>query len=82
MDKQVISPEEFVDEVNRRLPDHHMYKDGMRVFLVPRGATAQTAEGYDFEPDDMTTNGVVQEVVGKVHSEFEVDSSISRPPRP
>ncbi|WP_174934821.1 hypothetical protein [Burkholderia lata] len=81
MAKPVISPEEFIEEVNRRLPEHHKYAQGMRVFLVPRGAIGRTADGYDFEPDNLATTGVVQEVADRVRSEFEVDPSIARPPR-
>jgi hypothetical protein len=50
MAKSVICPEEFIAEVNKRLPDHHAYKPGMRVFLVRNGATSATTTGYDSNP--------------------------------
>ncbi|HEX7907319.1 MAG TPA: hypothetical protein VF534_04405 [Paraburkholderia sp.] len=83
MATQVISPEEFIAEVNRRLLNHFAYETGMRVFLVPIGASGKTAHGYDWEPkDDTATIGVVAEVTNQVDSEFDVDPHISRPAHP
>lgn len=81
MTKPVISPEEFVAEVNRRLSSQHSYKTGMQVFLVPRGSNGRTASGYDWEPKDMVTTGVVADFAAKLEAEFEVNPHISRVPR-
>jgi hypothetical protein len=69
MAKPVISPEAFIAEVNKRLPDHHAYKQGMRVFLVPSGATSATATEYDFEPEE--AKGVVANVVDQILVEYD-----------
>jgi hypothetical protein len=78
MAKQVISPEEFIAEINTRLPDHHAYEAGMHVFLVPIGATGRSASGYDWEPKDLVTIGVIASIVSRVESEYVVDPHISR----
>jgi hypothetical protein len=71
MAKPSLSPEQFVAEVNRRLPEHHLYKPGMRVFLYPRGSTDQTASGTDFEgPDE--TRSVMADIESQVRQEYEV----------
>jgi hypothetical protein len=69
MARPVISPEAFIAEVNKRLPGHHAYKPGMRVFLVPKGATSATAAGYDFEPGE--AKGVVANIVDQVLKEYD-----------
>jgi hypothetical protein len=78
MAKPVISPEEFIAEMNKRIKEHGAYEDGMRVFLVPEGATGRTASGYGFDGP-----GRVQMVVGTVHDHVEAlyvtDPYISRP---
>lgn len=80
MANPVISPEEFIAEVNKRLPNHHAYKPGMRVFLVPIGADGKRAAGYDWEPKDLDTIGAVAAVADHVRSDFVVDPDISRVP--
>ncbi|WP_175920340.1 hypothetical protein [Burkholderia pyrrocinia] len=82
MAKPVISPEEFIAEVNKRLPKHAEFKSGMRVFLVPNGADGKSASGYGFEPRDRVTTGVVAAVADQVASEFVVDPTISRDAHP
>jgi hypothetical protein len=78
MAKPVISPEEFIAEMNKRIKGHGAYEDGMRVFLVPEGANGKTASGYGFEGP-----GPIQMVVGAAHAHVEslyvTDPYISRP---
>lgn len=80
MAKPVISPEEFIEEANRRAPEAYGYEEGMRLFLVPKGSTGNTAGGYDWEPRSSATQGVFQKVVHQLHDEFDVDPTISRKP--
>jgi len=80
MAKRVISPEEFIAEVNNRLPSHGGYAPGMHAFLVPRGADGKTASGYDWEPDGLATTGVVATIAAQVEAEFDVNPYISRAP--
>jgi hypothetical protein len=80
MAQQVISPEEFIAEVNRRLPSHPAYTRGMHAFLVPLGADGKTATGYDWDPDGLATTGVVATVAAQVEKEFEINPYISRAP--
>ncbi|WP_254624555.1 hypothetical protein [Burkholderia diffusa] len=41
----VISARQFIKLVNQRLPSHHVFKAGMRVFLVrPASADADATE--------------------------------------
>jgi hypothetical protein len=80
MAKQVISPEEFIAEVNKRLPGHPSYRRNMRAFLVPRGADGKMATGYDWEPDGLATTGVVATIAAQVEVEFDVKPHISRAP--
>jgi len=77
MAKPVISPEEFTAEVNKRLPAHDAYQDGLHVFLVPKGANGRQASGYDWEPKSAATAGVVAAVAQLVESEFEVNPYIT-----
>lgn len=76
MAKPSLTPEQFVDEVNRRLPEHPLYQPGMRVFLYPRGSTGQTANGVDFEGPG-SARGVTADIENQVRNEYE----ISVPPR-
>lgn len=78
MAKQVLSPEEFVAEINKRLPSHHGYKEGLHVFLVPLGASGATATGYDWEPSDRDTIAAVAAAGDHVASQYDVDPFISR----
>ncbi|MDN4573717.1 hypothetical protein DBB29_09025 [Pandoraea cepalis] len=79
MAKSVLSPEQFIDEVNRRLPGMYGYKPGMRAFLVPEGATGATATGYDFTPsDDLGTVGAGKAASDSVLREYDVNPYISR----
>ncbi|MFM0163916.1 hypothetical protein PQR39_26315 [Paraburkholderia sediminicola] len=78
MAKPVISPEEFIAEVNKRLPDHGTFKNGLHVFLVPRRATGATARGYDWEPKDLDSTTAVAAVADHVDSAYDVDPFISR----
>lgn len=78
MAKPVISPEEFIAEVNKRLPDHAAYSNGLHVFLVPRGATGAAATGYDWEPKDLDSTTAVAAVADHIDSEYDVDPFISR----
>ncbi len=80
MEKPAISPEEFITEVNKRLPSHPACTRGMHAFLVPRGADVATASGYDWEPDGLATTGVVAAIAAQVEAEFDVTPYISRAP--
>lgn len=60
MTTTVISPEQFIVEINKLLPKQQGYRDGLEVFLVPLGANGQTATGYDFtHKDDLGCVGAV-----------------------
>lgn len=76
MSKPVISPEEFIAEVNRRLPNHHAYEAGWRVFLFPEGTNGRTATGYDLEPQSAV--GHIKQVIDHVNSNYAVDPFMSR----
>ncbi|EON13109.1 hypothetical protein [Pandoraea sp. SD6-2] len=78
MAKPVLSPEQFINEVNRRLPNMFGYKPGMKAFLVPDGADGAHATGYDCEPDDLATIGAVKAASDAVLREFDVNPYISR----
>ncbi|WP_186143803.1 hypothetical protein [Burkholderia gladioli] len=77
MAKTAISPEQFVAEVNKRLPNHHAYQRGWRVFLYPEG-TGTVATGYGIEPRDAA--GHIVQVVDHVRSLFAVVPDIGRNP--
>ena len=79
MEKPIITPEEFVDEINRRLPEHDCYTQGLQMFLVPRGAMPDEAIGIDWEPRN-ARNGVIAviEVHREVASEFSVSKHLGR----
>ena len=79
MSKPVISPEEFIAEVNKRLPNIGGYEPGMHVSLYPEGSTGATASGYSLEPDTIETRAIVGTAISKVLSEFDVDPNLSRP---
>jgi hypothetical protein len=70
--KPVLTPQQFIDLVNERLPDHQMFEQGMRVFLFPVGATSATALGYGFEPP--AAAGVVADIVARVREEYDVSN--------
>lgn len=38
MEKPVVSPRRFVELLNARLPSHPLFREGMRVYGVPRHA--------------------------------------------
>ena len=76
MAKQVISPEEFIVEVNKRLPEHHAYKPGWRIFFYPEGSDATTAKGFDVKP--RRDIGHITQVITLVLSQYTVSPLISR----
>ncbi|PRZ56626.1 hypothetical protein BX589_101276 [Paraburkholderia fungorum] len=76
MAKPVITREQFINIVNERLPGHHSYRAGTRIFLVPVGTTGAAAAGYDFEPAEAT--GVVANVADQVMSEYDVVPGLRR----
>lgn len=70
MHKQIVSPDEFIAEMNRRLPRQYGYKPGLHVFLSPKGSTSATATGYNFEPHDLDCVTAVSLVAGQMEKEF------------
>jgi hypothetical protein len=78
MSKPVISPEEFIAEVNKRLPSVGGYETGMRVSLYPEGSNGVTASGYSLEPDTIEARAVVGTAISQVLFEFDVNPHISR----
>jgi hypothetical protein len=80
MAKPVISPEEFIAELNRRLPTHASFAQGMHAFLVPIGGDGKRATGYDWEPDGLATTGVVATMAALVEAESDINPYISRAP--
>lgn len=79
MQKPIITPEEFVDEINRRLPEHDCYSTGLQMFLVPRNGRGEDAIGIDWEPRT-ARNGViaVSEIHEEVANEFVVSKHLGR----
>ncbi|CAN7379231.1 hypothetical protein [Paraburkholderia sp. SIMBA_054] len=78
MSKPVISPEEFIAEVNKRLPSIGGYETGMRVSLYPEGSNGVTASGYSLEPDTIEARAVVGTAISQVLFAFDVNPHISR----
>ncbi|MDW3682985.1 hypothetical protein RA280_14755 [Cupriavidus sp. CV2] len=76
MAKPVISVDEFIAEMNNRLRRQFGYKDEWRIFLVPEGASASTASGYDWEPKTLDVTAAVAAVGEQVGAEFDVDPNI------
>ena len=70
MSKPVITKQQFVDLVNERLPSHPLFRQGMRIFLIPVGVSPLEAGGIDVEPAD--AYGVVKEVVDQVLADNDV----------
>ncbi|VWB16628.1 hypothetical protein BLA14095_00487 [Burkholderia lata] len=78
MAREIVPPERYVEEINKRLPDCHGYQNGLRVFLVPEGADGKTASGYDWTfRRDLGAIGSVSDAVALVDKEFIVDPHIS-----
>ncbi|MCG5078969.1 hypothetical protein [Paraburkholderia tagetis] len=75
MEKPVTSPEEFVDEINRRLRDHDCYSSGLRMFLVPRNGRGEDAIGVDWEPRT-ARNGVI--AISETHREVAAEFVVSK----
>ncbi|OUL80706.1 hypothetical protein [Paraburkholderia hospita] len=78
MSKLIISPEEFIAEVNKQLPNIGGYESGMLVSLYPEGSNGASASGYSLEPDTIETRAVVGTAVSQVLFEFDVDPNLSR----
>ncbi|OYD74331.1 UNVERIFIED_ORG: hypothetical protein BDU10_6044 [Burkholderia sp. CF145] len=78
MSKPMVSPEEFIAEVNKRLPSVGGYETGMRVSLYPEGSNGVTASGYSLEPDTIEARAVVGTAISQVLFEFDVNPHISR----
>jgi hypothetical protein len=74
----MVSPEEFIAEVNKRLPSVGGYETGMRVSLYPEGSNGVTASGYSLEPDTIEARAVVGTAISQVLFEFDVNPHISR----
>jgi hypothetical protein len=73
MSMHAISVERFIGEVNRRLAGKPGYRDGLEVYLTPRGATASTAVGYDWTfRDDPAASAAVKMATDEVGRQFEV----------
>lgn len=72
MEKPIITPEEFVDEINRRLPEHDCYSPGLQLFLISRNSVGNDATGIDWEPLG-ASNCVI--AVSEIHSQVAADHS-------
>ncbi|MBY4733954.1 hypothetical protein K6V90_25780 [Cupriavidus pauculus] len=72
MAKTKISVENFVDEVNRRLPAQYGYRPEWRFFLVPEGAGAAEAIGYSWEPRTIELTAAMSAIGKQMEDEFEV----------
>ena len=70
--------EEFIAEVNKRLPNIGGYETGMRVSLYPEGSNGATTSGYSLKPDTIEARAVVGTAVFQVLFEFDVNPHISR----
>lgn len=78
MAREVISPERYVEELNKRLPGCLGYREGLRVFLVPEGANGNTATGYDWTfRDSLDAIAAVSAAAALVDKEFAVNPHIS-----
>jgi hypothetical protein len=77
MQKPVISPEEFVNEVNRRLPEHDCYTAGLQMFLLPRNGRAEDAIGIDWEPR-AARNAVI--AISETHRQVSAEFTVSKYP--
>ncbi|WP_334052149.1 hypothetical protein [Burkholderia cepacia] len=78
MAREVISPERYVDELNKRLPGCLGFREGLRVFLVPEGSDGKTATGYDWTfRDSLDAIAAVSAAAAMVDAEFQVDPHIS-----
>ncbi|WP_157380707.1 hypothetical protein [Burkholderia ubonensis] len=78
MARKVISPERYIEELNRRLPGCLGYREGLRVFLVPEGADSKTATGYDWTfRDSLDAAAAVSAAAALVDNEFAVNPNIS-----
>ena len=75
MRKPVISPEEFVNEVNRRLPDHDCYTTGLHMFLLPRTGRAEDAVGIDWEPRTARNAAIA---IGETHRQVSAEFTVSK----
>lgn len=78
MSKPVISREQFIVEVNQRLPKHHAYQAGWRVFLFPEGAAPEAVTGWGIEP--RSAIGHIRQVTDHVFSLFAIDAAFGREP--
>ncbi|WP_334004238.1 hypothetical protein [Burkholderia cepacia] len=76
--RPVISREDFIDEVNRRMRNHHAYQDGWRVFLYPEGAHPDAVQGWSIEP--RSAAGHIRRVSDHVFSNFAVEPPLRREP--
>ncbi|WP_322047247.1 hypothetical protein [Paraburkholderia sp. J67] len=75
MRKPVLTPEEFVDEINRRLPEHDCYTAGLQMFLLPRNGRGEDAIGIDWEPRT-ARNGVI--AISEIHREVSAEFVVSK----
>ncbi|MCO8321916.1 hypothetical protein ABEG10_08380 [Burkholderia cenocepacia] len=78
MSKPAISREQFIVEVNQRLPNHHAYRVGWRVFLFPEGADPGAVTGWSIEP--RSAIGHIRQVTDHVFSLFAIDPPFPRDP--
>lgn len=73
MAKPRLTRQQFVDEVNRILPEQVGWQEGMRVFLVPVGTTGRAAHGIDFEGEEPAIRGVTAAAQAKVLEQYDVE---------
>ncbi|WDD90380.1 hypothetical protein Bsp3421_005226 [Burkholderia sp. FERM BP-3421] len=72
----VISARQFIELVNQRLSSHHVFKSGMRVFLVRPASTNDDVTEFDFLPRTRRASGVVVYIVDQVKSQFLVEPDL------
>ncbi|ANN78934.1 hypothetical protein [Bordetella flabilis] len=72
MAKPVITPQQFIAEANKRLPAN------VQLFLTPRGATIETATGYDWtNRDSLNAVTAVKLVVDQLAEQYEVHPALT-----
>ena len=66
---EYVSAERYIEELNRKLQNHHDFRPGMRFVIVPAVDGGSAPAGYSWEPDP-TAMHPFQQVAQEVMAQY------------
>ncbi|HEX5126736.1 MAG TPA: hypothetical protein VFW00_08345 [Rhodocyclaceae bacterium] len=68
--KPVLTREQYMDEINRRLREHENFRLGMQAYWTPDDSVGVTQDGVTHDP--FTSAGLVASIEKAIRQDFDV----------